>query len=134
MSAAVLIAVALAGCGSSGKATSASTSSASSAVPAGCTSQRNDVPVQVTIYAGGTAACAIWNNQAARSSGPRWHLTAAKLQVAPVCSLASGPNVIEVRQAGTAESGHQLCANLKSKAWTEVEGPGERAEKAAHQH
>jgi hypothetical protein len=134
MSAAVLVAVALGGCGSSGKATSASTSSASSAVPAGCTSQRNDVPVQVTIYAGGTAACAIWNNQAARGSGARWHLTAAKLHVAPVCSLAYGPSVIEVRQGGAAEQGQQLCTTLKSKAWTEVEGPGERAEKAARQH
>jgi hypothetical protein len=133
MSAAVLIAVALAGCGSSGKSTSTS-QPARSEVAAGCTSQRNDVGLQVTIYAGGTAACVIWNNQAARSSGRRWHLATAMLHVAPVCSLASGGSVIEVRQGGTPEQGQQICTTLKSKAWTEVEGPGERAEKAARQH
>jgi hypothetical protein len=129
-----LVAVALAGCGSS-HATNATSSSksASSEVPAHCTSQRNDVAVQVTIYAGGLAACEIWNNQAARS-GRRWHITTAVLHGAPMCSLARGASVIEVRQGEPAEQAQELCRSLKSKTWTEVEGPGERAEKAAHQH
>jgi hypothetical protein len=123
-----LAAVALAGCGSSHSSTSQASLNAE--VAAGCTSQRNDVPLQVTIYAGGTSACVIWNNQAARSPGPRWHLTTAVLHVAPACSLGRATSTLEVRQEGTAEQAHQLCSNLKSKRWTEVEGPGERAEKA----
>jgi hypothetical protein len=128
LASASLAAVALAGCGSSH--TSASQTALSAEVAAGCTSQRDDVAVQVTIYAGGTSACVIWNNQAARAPGPRWHLTTAVLHVAPTCSLGRATSTIEVRQEGTAEQAQTLCANLKAKRWTEVEGPGERAEKA----
>jgi hypothetical protein len=138
LSGASLVAVAFAGCGSSHSTTAASSAQPSGgsevAASARCTSQRNDVDVQVTIYAGGTAACVVWNNQAARSSGRRWHLTSAVLHAAPVCSLARSASVIEVREGGSAEQGQEICSNLKSKTWTEVEGPGERAEKAAQQH
>jgi hypothetical protein len=136
-----LIVVLVAGCGSTTRATPASTitlgstgsttpgSTTSESATAGrCTTASTQDEISVTFYGRGESACTEWNQSEAKAE-QYWRTIAEAPRGKPVCSMSRGPLIIEVRQGGLTEQGNRICARSLADGWKEVEGPGERVER-----
>ena len=99
----VAVAIVAASAVAFGGASKSSPSASSSASQEGCTTGPAEAEVRVTIYGGGEAACATFDQGAARASEEFWRVMPAATEETGrelVCSMANGSMVLEVRDTG----------------------------------